>query len=57
MYFLFQAPPPGTVPPGSTVLEMACESPFSDAELNGLHYQVSISSVLYIVFSMFLLST
>ncbi|KAM0898306.1 hypothetical protein ACQ4PT_022016 [Festuca glaucescens] len=34
------APPPGIVPAGSTLLEIACESPFSDAELNGLHYQV-----------------
>ncbi|KAM0844458.1 hypothetical protein ACQ4PT_057025 [Festuca glaucescens] len=34
------APPPGIVPAGSTLLEMACESPFSDAELNGLHHQV-----------------
>ncbi|KAM0844457.1 hypothetical protein ACQ4PT_057025 [Festuca glaucescens] len=33
------APPPGIVPAGSTLLEMACESPFSDAELNGLHHQ------------------
>ncbi|PNT66432.1 alpha-glucan water dikinase, chloroplastic [Brachypodium distachyon] len=36
----WKAPPPGTQPPGSTVLEMACESSFSDAELDGLHYQV-----------------
>ncbi|KAM0898304.1 hypothetical protein ACQ4PT_022016 [Festuca glaucescens] len=36
----WKAPPPGIVPAGSTLLEIACESPFSDAELNGLHYQV-----------------
>ncbi|KAM0844462.1 hypothetical protein ACQ4PT_057025 [Festuca glaucescens] len=36
----WKAPPPGIVPAGSTLLEMACESPFSDAELNGLHHQV-----------------
>ncbi|CAM0870867.1 unnamed protein product [Alopecurus aequalis] len=36
----WKAPPPGIVPAGSTLLEMACESPFSDAELDGLRYQV-----------------
>jgi alpha-glucan,water dikinase len=36
---------------------MACESTFSDAELNGLHYQVSINSSMYVVlFCMFPLS-
>ncbi|KAI5019943.1 hypothetical protein ZWY2020_044831 [Hordeum vulgare] len=36
----WKAPPPDVAPVGSTLLEMACESSFSDAELDGLHYQV-----------------
>ncbi|XP_044343564.1 alpha-glucan water dikinase, chloroplastic isoform X2 [Triticum aestivum] len=36
----WKAPPPGVAPAGSTLLELACESSFSDAELDGLHYKV-----------------
>ncbi|CAN6238024.1 unnamed protein product [Urochloa humidicola] len=35
----WKAPPAGILPPGSTLLEMACESSFSEATLDGLHYQ------------------
>ncbi|KAJ1275385.1 hypothetical protein BS78_05G131700 [Paspalum vaginatum] len=35
----WKAPPAGTLPPGSTLLEMACETSFSEATLDGLQYQ------------------
>ncbi|KAK8462091.1 hypothetical protein SEVIR_1G146050v4 [Setaria viridis] len=35
----WKAPPATILPPGSTLLEMACESSFSEATLDGLHYQ------------------
>ncbi|WVZ52550.1 hypothetical protein U9M48_003598 [Paspalum notatum var. saurae] len=35
----WKAPPAGTLPPGSTLLEMACEASFSEATLDGLQYQ------------------
>ncbi|CAL4969622.1 unnamed protein product [Urochloa decumbens] len=35
----WKAPPAGILPPGSTLLEMACESSFSEATLDGFHYQ------------------
>ncbi|GJM84901.1 hypothetical protein PR202_ga00614 [Eleusine coracana subsp. coracana] len=35
----WKAPPAGIVPPGSTLLEMACESSFSEATFDGLGYQ------------------
>lgn len=52
MYFFyyFQAPPLGILPPESTLLEMACESSFFDAELDGLCYQVNINLSLYNLF-------
>ncbi|PUZ56744.1 hypothetical protein GQ55_5G359200 [Panicum hallii var. hallii] len=36
----WKAPPAGILPPGSTLLEMACESSFAEATLDGLHYKV-----------------
>ncbi|GJN20952.1 hypothetical protein PR202_gb08393 [Eleusine coracana subsp. coracana] len=35
----WKAPPAGIVPPGSTLLEMACKSSFSEATFDGLGYQ------------------
>ncbi|TVU30245.1 hypothetical protein EJB05_21855 [Eragrostis curvula] len=35
----WKAPPAGILPPGSTLLEMACESSFSEATFDGLGYQ------------------
>ncbi|KAL6640194.1 hypothetical protein ACP70R_022043 [Stipagrostis hirtigluma subsp. patula] len=35
----WKAPPSGILPPGSTLLEMACETSFSEATLDGLCYQ------------------
>ncbi|KAL6899884.1 hypothetical protein ACP4OV_006542 [Aristida adscensionis] len=35
----WKAPPSSILPPGSTLLEMACESSFSKATLDGLSYQ------------------
>ncbi|KAJ3692532.1 hypothetical protein LUZ60_012882 [Juncus effusus] len=35
----WQAPPASVVPPGSTVLELACETPFNELSLDGFAYK------------------
>jgi len=43
-YLTVQAPPSNILPSGSKLLDMACETEFTKSELDGLHYQVEITS-------------